>query len=152
MYEVLVFMFENYFSNHALPEENVIEQELAAAGFDESAITNAFDWYNQLKIMMKQPVTSQMEYLQCSRMFAEAELDKIDTESLGFLLFLEQAKVINSSERDMIMDRAMALNGKTVNLEQTRWITMMAMWSDGREKDYLFVEDAVFNPRGLTLH
>ena len=152
MYEVLVFMFENYFSNHALHEENVIEQELAAAGFDESAISNAFDWYNQLKVMMKQPVASQMEYVQCSRMFAEAELDKIDTESLGFLLFLEQAKVINSSERDMIMDRAMALNGKTVNLEQTRWITMMAMWSDGREKDYLFVEDAVFNPRGLTLH
>ena len=152
MYEVLVFMFENYFSNHALHEENVIEQELVAAGFEESAITNAFDWYNQLKVMMKQPVASQMEYVQCSRMFAEAELDKIDTESLGFLLFLEQAKVINSSERDMIMDRAMALNGKTVNLEQTRWITMMAMWSDGREKDYLFVEDAVFNPRGLTLH
>ena len=152
MYEVLVFMFENYFSNHTLPEENVIEQELAAAGFDESAITNAFDWYNQLKTMMNQPVKPQMAYLQCSRMFAEAELDKIDTESLGFLLFLEQAKVINSSERDMIMDRAMALNGKTVNLEQTRWITMMAMWSDGREKDYLFVEDAVFNPRGLTLH
>ena len=152
MYEVLVFMFENYFSNHALHEENVIEQELAAAGFDESAISNAFDWYNQLKVMMKQPVASQIEYLQCSRMFAEAELDKIDTESLGFLLFLEQAKVINSSERDMIMDRAMALHGKTVNLEQTRWITMMAMWSDGREKDYLFVEDAVFNPRGLTLH
>ena len=152
MYEVLVFMFENYFSNHALHEENVIEQELVAAGFEESAITNAFDWYNQLKVMMKQPVASQMEYVQCSRMFAEAELDKIDTESLGFLLFLEQAKVINSSERDMIMDRAMALNGKTVNLEQTRWITMMAMWSDGRENDYLFVEDAVFNPRGLTLH
>ncbi len=63
MYEVLVFMFENYFSNHALPEENVIEQELAAAGFDESAITNAFDWYNQLKVMMKQPSTPQMEYL-----------------------------------------------------------------------------------------
>ena len=59
MYEVLVFMFENYFSNHALHEENVIEQELAAAGFDESAITNAFSWYNQLKTMMKQPVEAQ---------------------------------------------------------------------------------------------
>ena len=28
---------------------------------------------------------------------------------------------------------------------------MMALWNKGREKDYSFVEDALFNPHGLTI-
>jgi Smg protein len=84
------------------------------------------------------------------RVFTEAELNKISTESLGLIIFLQQANVINDMERDLIIDRAMALKQVEVKIEETRWITMMALWNKGREKDYLFVEDALFNPRGLT--
>ena len=43
MFEVLVFMFENYFANQAIPDDNVLEQELAEAGFEKSDILGAFD-------------------------------------------------------------------------------------------------------------
>ena len=69
---------------------------------------------------------------------------------IGFIIFLQQANVINDVERDLIIDRAMALKQIEIRIEETRWITMMALWNKGREKDYLFVEDALFNPRGLT--
>lgn len=45
----------------------------------------------------------------------------------------------------------MALNTSNLGIEETRWITMMALWSQGRDNDFSFVEDALFNPRGLTL-
>jgi Smg protein len=45
----------------------------------------------------------------------------------------------------------MALKQKEITIEEVRWITMMVLWNDTRKKDYLFVEDAVFNPKGLTL-
>jgi Smg protein len=51
----------------------------------------------------------------------------------------------------LIVERAMALNTTKLGIEEMRWITMMALWSQGRDKDYSFVEDALFNPRGLTL-
>jgi Smg protein len=45
----------------------------------------------------------------------------------------------------------MALNKIKLGIEEIRWITMMALWNQGRVKDYSFVEDALFNPRGLTV-
>jgi Smg protein len=86
------------------------------------------------------------------RVFTANENKKINIESISFIIFLQQANVINDVERDLIIDRAMALKQEQIKIEEMRWITMIALWNEGREKDYLFVEDALFNPRGLTLH
>lgn len=156
MFEVLVFIFENYFANHALPNDHslpndeIMEQELSAAGFEQSDILGAFDWFQEMRSMLS---TSDADYSHAKtamRAFTDAEFNKINTESLGFIIFLQQANVINDVERDLIIDRAMALKQVEIHIEETRWITMMALWNKGREKDYLFVEDALFNPRGLT--
>jgi Smg protein len=156
MFEVLVFMFENYFANHTLPDLNslsndeIMEQELSAAGFEQGDILGAFDWFQQMKFMLSASDQAYCHHATSLRVFTEAELNKITTESLGLIIFLQQANVINDMERDLIIDRAMALKQVEVKIEETRWITMMALWNKGREKDYLFVEDALFNPRGLT--
>jgi len=152
MFEVLVFMFENYFANHAFPNNEVMAQELSAAGFKQSDISGAVDWLHEMKTMLTQPPAVYSHKLTGLRMFANMELKKISTESISFILFLQQANIINDVERDLIVDRAMALKQEYINIEEMRWITMIALWNEGREKDYLFVEDALFNPRGLTLH
>jgi len=152
MFEVLVFMFENYFAIHAFPDNEVMAQELSAAGFKESDISGAVDWLHEMKTMLTEPPAVYSHKLTGLRMFANTELKKISTDSISFILFLQQANVINDVERDLIVDRAMALKQEYINIEEMRWITMIALWNEGREKDYLFVEDALFNPRGFTLH
>jgi Smg protein len=152
MFEVLIFMFENYFSNHALPDNDIMVQELSAAGFEKTDILGAVDWFHEMKSMLRKPLAVYSHKYTATRMFTNSELKKINTESIGFILFLQQANVINDVERDLIIDRAMALKQEQINIEEIRWISMIALWNEGREKDYLFVEDALFNPRGLTLH
>jgi Smg protein len=152
MFEVLVFIFENYIAHHALPDDEVMAQELSAAGFDRTDIVGAVNWFQEMKSMLTQPPVSYSHKHTATRMLTNAELKKINPESISFVLFLQQATVINDVERDLIIDRAMALEQDQVNIEEMRWITMIALWNEGREKDYLFVEDALFNPRGLTLH
>lgn len=152
MFEVLVFMFENYFAKHALPDNEVMAQELFAAGFDQSDISGAVNWFHEMKSMLAQSPAVYSHQGTGLRMFSESELKKINTESIGFVLFLQQANVINDVERDLIIDRAMALKQKHISIEEMRWVAMIALWNEGREKDYLFVEDALFNPRGLILH
>jgi Smg protein len=152
MFEVLVFMFENYFANHAQPDSEVLTIELSAAGFAQSDIYGAVSWFDEMKTMLHQPVAIYAHQHTATRIFADVELKKINTESISFILFLQQAKVINDVERDLIVDRAMALKQEHIQIEEMRWITMIALWNAGREKDYLFVEDAIFNPRGLTIH
>ncbi len=150
MFEVLVFIFENYFANHALPDDKVLEQELSAAGFKQSDILGAFDWFQEMKSRLSTPDENYSHATTAMRAFTNSELKKINTESRGFVILLQQANVINDMERDLIIDRAMALKQAEIRIEEMRWISMMALWNKGREKDYLFVEDALFNPRGLT--
>ncbi len=152
MFEVLVFMFENYIAHHTLPDNDIMTQELSAAGFEQSDIVGAVDWFHEMKSMLTEPPAVYTHKHSGMRIFTVAENKKISTESLSFILFLQQANVINDVERDLIIDRAVALKQEHINIEEMRWITMIALWNEGREKDYLFVEDALFNPRGLTLH
>ena len=152
MFEVLVFMFENYFANHAQPDSEVLTQELSEAGFAYTDIRGAVSWFDEMKSMLNQPPVTYNHIHSATRLFAPQELKKINTESISFILFLQQANVINDVERDLIVDRAMALKQTHIRIEEMRWITMIALWNAGREKDYLFVEDAMFNPRGLTIH
>lgn len=152
MFEVLVFMFENYFSHHATLDNDVMEQELSAAGFDSSDITGAFDWYAEIKSRLTLPAFNYSHKDSAIRVFSNTELKKINVESIGFILFLQQANVINDMERDLIVERAMALKQQVITIEEMRWVAMIALWNEGREKDYLFVEDALFNPQGLALH
>ena len=152
MFEVLVFMFENYIAHHTLPDNEIMTQELSAAGFEQPDIVGAVDWFREMKTMLIEPTAEYAHQHTSIRQLADCELKKISLESLSFVLFLQQASVINDVERDLILDRAMALKQEHINIEEMRWITMIALWNVGREKDYLFVEDALFNPRGLTLH
>lgn len=156
MLEVLIFMFQNYLGNQsavnqATIEEDFLAQELTQAGFDHQDIVGAFDWYKQLHTQITQPYHQYVSNPNAIRVYSTQEVEKIDAESFGFISFVEQAKVILPNERDLILDRAMALKQDQITIEEIRWITMMVLWNDTRKKDYLFVEDAVFNPKGLTL-
>ncbi|MDX1915626.1 MAG: DUF494 domain-containing protein [Methylophilus sp.] len=156
MLEVLIFMFQNYFGtqpiiNHAAVEEDHLAQELSQAGFDHHDIVGAFDWYKQLRHLISHSYHEYQSSPMSIRIYTEKECERIDAESFRFIGFLERANVILPNERDLIIDRAMALKQQDITIEEIRWITMMVLWDDNRKKDYLFVEDAVFNPKGLTL-
>ena len=153
MFDLLIYMFENYLSSQNQLDFNNMTQELEAAGFDNDEIEKAFDWFSQLKLMAdKIPSNSKLKANDKLRIFTSPELKKIACDGLGFILFLEQAKVLNSIEREIIIDRAMALNQNIISVDEVRWIVMMTLWNNGRENDYLFVEDALYQKEQLNLH
>ncbi len=150
MFEVLVFMFKNYFANQTILDDVEVKQELSEAGFEQDDILGAFNWFESMKSMLNAPEFDYAHDKTAIRIFTTNESERIDTESLGFLIFLQQANIINDVERDLVIDRAMALRKTKISIEETRWVTMIALWSQGRDKDYCFVEGMLFNPRGST--
>ncbi len=156
MLEVLIFMYQHYWEQHANDDlretdEAVIAYELSQAGFNHQDIMGAFDWVKDLRRLVQEPSKPYQTDPKAIRIYSEFERSKIDDDCLSFLAFLERAEVIRPHERDLILDRAMALPQASLSIEDLRWITMMALWDDKRKKDYLFVEDAVFNPKGISL-
>jgi Smg protein len=152
MFEVLVYMFENYFEADIRPDQNTLSKELFAAGFDQEDINGAFDWFSALEKMTEQAGTTTAGHGLSMRVYTETETKKISTESLSFMMFLEQAKVLNPAQRELVIDRTLALPQPEVGIEETRWIVLMALWNQGKANDYLFVEDAMFGESRPTLH
>ena len=153
MFDLLIYMFENYLSSKPHSDFTNITQELEAAGFDNKEIKNALDWFTQLeKLADKDSILIKHKCENYLRIFTENEKNKITTEGLGFILFLEQANILKSGEREIILDQAMVINQKTTSLNEVRWIVMMTLWQNGRENDYLFVEDALYKPEQNRMH
>lgn len=151
MFEVLVYLFENYFEADIHPDQHTLARELAAAGFEDADIHGAFDWFSTLETMSQHATAFADSGPAGVRIYSETECKKISNDSLGFLMFLEQAGVLNGAQRELVIDRAMALP-QGVSLEETKWIVLMALWNQGKAGDYLFVEDALFSDTRPTLH
>lgn len=152
MFEVLVYMFENYFEANIRPDQSTLANELFAAGFEEDDINGAFDWFSTLEEMSGQSAAIAATQSMGMRIYGDAETTKISAESLSFIMFLEQAKVLDSAQRELIVDRAMALSQPEISIDEVRWIVLMALWNQGKANDYLFVEDAMFGESRPTVH
>jgi len=153
MFELLIYMFENYLSSQNKLDFNNMSLELAAAGFDNDEIKDAFDWFTQLKVMSdKVPLKLKSRSKPKLRIYTANEKEKVSSDALGFLIFLEQAQVLNDFEREIIIDRSMALNQNFISIDEIRWIVMMTLWNNGKENDYLFVEDALYQKEQFSLH
>jgi Smg protein len=151
MFEVLVYLFENYFEANIHPDQHTLARELSAAGFEDADINEAFNWFNTLEAMSQETAQAPLVPAGRMRIYSEAEAKKISSDSLGFLMFLEQAGVLTPAQRELVIDRAMALP-EAISLEETKWIVLMALWNQGKAGDYLFVEDALFSDTRPTLH
>src|SRR6056300_1232656 len=129
MFELLIYMFENYLSAQSKLDFNNMSLELEAAGFDNDEIKIAFDWFTQLKVMSdKVPLKLKNRTKPKLRIYTANENEKISPDALGFLIFLEQAQVLNDYEREIIIDRSMALNQNFISIDEIRWIVMMTLW------------------------
>lgn len=152
MFELLVYLFENYIETDVRADETTLTRELSAAGFDNEDISRAFSWFSSLEELADQAGTEAAADRAAYRIYTLEESKKIGQDSRSFLLFLEQATVLNPLEREVVIDRLMALPEAEVGLDQTKWIALMVLWRHGKARDYLFVEDALFNDSHPTIH
>jgi Smg protein len=157
MFEVLVYMFENYIDTQFRPDDSTLSRELSAAGFDEEDIIGAFNWFNQLESSVEKPELFNQAQHANTRIFTEQELKKISGESIGFILFLVDAKILNSAQRELVLELAMSLPQSEISIEEMRWIVLMTTWGASKSgpdktKEYLFIEDVLLNKEKPTMH
>jgi len=149
MLDLLIYLFENYISTKPKLNMNDITVELEEAGFNDKDISSAFDWFNHLEKINN---SSELTNKNSLRVLSQKEYEKISREAFTFLTFLLNAKILNSTEFEVILDQIMILNQKSINIDEMRWIIMMTLWKSGKENSYLFVEDSLFQNKRTELH
>ena len=108
--DVLLYLFEHYFTEDADPvrDRDSLQNGLIQAGFSPAEISKAFDWLDALA--EQRPAASEPRIGGPTRVYHGPELEKLDVECRGFLLFLEQHGVLDADQRELVLDRAMALD------------------------------------------
>jgi Smg protein len=152
MFDILVYLFENYFEVNVYPDEGTLTRELSAAGFDRDEINQAMAWVNGLEKLTQESYLPGLAGSLAQRFYSDTEETKIGTESRGFLSFLETSGILNPVQREWVIDRIMALNEHEVSLEQVKWTVLIVLWSQGQASDFMFIEDLLFGDTQPTMH
>jgi Smg protein len=71
----------------------------------------------------------------------EEEQDVLGSAAIGFIQFLESAKVLTPLQREIVVERALALDEAPVSLGKLKVIVLMLLWSQGKEPDALMFDD-----------
>ncbi|MDB5843208.1 MAG: hypothetical protein JWP79_518 [Polaromonas sp.] len=172
MFEVLVYVYENYWQGAACPESDRLGRKLIAAGFEAEEIQAALVWLEGLNLAAKgsqarlpeapdahageasadDPARMQAQSSDSLRIYSVAEQAHLGAQSLGFVCFLETSGVLPPHMREIVMDRAMAAPGDPVSLDDLKIIVLMVYWSFGEEPDALVLDELCDDTEGRLAH
>ncbi|MDD5274700.1 MAG: DUF494 domain-containing protein [Methylovulum sp.] len=151
IFDVLMYLFENYMEEEIeiLPDSDVIKTELQEAGFAQLEVNKAFDWLESLSLQRSIKPTVSAAF----RIFCPQEQAKLDLECRNLLMFLEHNGILNSANREIVIDRAMALENEEISLEKLKWIVLMILLSQPDEElAFSRMEDIVYDLVPTYLH
>lgn len=153
--DVLMYLFEHYMDNenNELPEQESLRKELTDAGFTHTEVDKAFNWLEGLASQKATGAYRLSGARRSFRIFNSEEVKKINTECRGFLLFLDQLGVLDATNRELVIDRVMALEGDDIDLRDLKWIILMVLFNQpGQEAAFAWMEDQVFEEFMPTAH
>lgn len=152
--DVLMYLFETYVDADAEPEadQSELRGELARAGFGGVEIDRALDWLDGLaESNGGQIFNPQTEH--GTRVYNDIELTRLDTGCRGFIAYLEQIGILSPPQRELLIDRLLALDTADIDVEQIQWVVLMVLFSQpGQERAYARMEDLVFEEENDSLH
>jgi Smg protein len=140
MFDILVYLYETYYRPDACPEPVALARKLSAVGFDEEEISEAIVWLNDLTEMAGAAPTAGFSS-SGTRFYVQQEYDALGSAAVGFIQFLESAKVLSPVQREIVVERALALEESPVGLGKLKIIVLMLLWSQGKEPDALMFDD-----------
>ena len=94
MFDILVYLFENYYTPQACPAADVLAKRLAAAGFEHEDIDDALGWLYGLAETTERCVDLAQVPNTGTRIYTDNEYQQLGSESIGFIAFLESAGVL----------------------------------------------------------
>ena len=141
MFDVLVYLFENYIHAEACPAPDQLARRLAAAGFEDDEISEALDWLSELNHVAGNQPQVDAPSNGSVRIYVAEEMAKLGREGHGFLTFLESAGVLDARAREVIVDRIMALPDPYLSIGRLKVIVLMVLWKEARPMDSLLVDE-----------
>jgi Smg protein len=154
MVDVLIYLFEQYMDGEVQPpvDQDELEVELAEAGFSRAEIGKALHWLDELAAGAETPGVH-AHAPGSIRIYTDEECDKLDREGRGLLLFLEQVGILDPGSRELVIERALAIDQAQVGVDELKWVVLLVLLNrPGLETAFARMEDLIYSDGPALLH
>ena len=87
------------------------------------------------------------------RVFSDEERIRLDAACRGYIMYLENIGILPPAQRELVIDRVMALGDDEVDVDHIKWVVLMVLFSQpGQESAYARMEDLVYENRMAAAH
>jgi Smg protein len=130
--DILIYVFDRYMLDEVteVPEREHLVRDLERAGFTQSTVERALDWLAELASEQ-----GEREWLATGgagtglRIYSDEEISRLSRECRGLLLKLERAGALSPSQRELVIERLLALDADDLTTEQLKWVVRMVLLS-----------------------
>jgi Smg protein len=131
--DILIYVFDRYMLNETpdVPERERLARDLERVGFAPANVERALDWLADLAFGHAQAGEAVRTEGAAAgvRVFSDSELARLSTECRGLLLRLESAHVLTPQQREIVIERMLALDADEPDTEQLKWVVLMVLSS-----------------------
>jgi len=152
--DVLMYLFETYVDTEEEPEADhqELRDELVRAGFADPEINRALDWLDGLT-ERQDSLVYHAQTAHGTRIYSDFEHERLDSPCRGYITYLEQIGILSPPQREILVDRLLALESADIDVEQIKWVVLMVLFSQpGQEIAYARMEDLVFEESNGSIH
>ena len=142
--DILIYVFDQYMLAELpeVPERETLAADLERAGFGRHDVERALDWLADLAGERSRPEITANRTI---RVFSDLEVERIPAACRGYLLQLETDGILSPLQREIVIDRLVALDGDEVDIDRLKWLVLMVLSSQpGQEQACARMEDLVF--------
>jgi Smg protein len=142
--DILIYVFDRYMLDEVpeVPERDDLARHLEGAGFAHHNVERALDWLADLACVRDaMPLAGSGPAV---RVFCDGELARLSTECRGFLLTLERLGILSTQQREVVIERMLALDSDELDTEQLKWVVLMVLSSQpDQQTAFARLEDLV---------
>jgi len=161
--DILIYVFDRYMLDEApeVPERDELARDLESAGFGEANVERALDWLADLagernRPALMRPAGEPAEDAgptAALRVYTDYEVSRLNADCRGLLMSLEQIGILSAQQREIVIDRLLALDAEDLDIEQVKWVVLMVLSSQpGQEQACARMEDLVFDAPETAAH
>jgi Smg protein len=130
--EILIYVFDRYMLDETpeVPQREHLARDLQHAGFAPAKVERALDWLTDLAFGHERVTGTAADTRTGGvRVFTDGEFARLSTECRGLLLRLERARVLTAQQREIVIERMLALDADEPDTEQLKWVVLMVLSS-----------------------
>ena len=145
VFDILVYVFDHYLFEDlpVVAERADIARDLESAGFRGANVERALDWLADLADERARPGLRADG--RAFRLYTNEECERLDAGVRGLLLSLERGGILSATQREIVIDRLLALDTDELDLEQVKWVVLMVLsCQPGQEAACERMEDLVY--------